>query len=385
MPTPGKKNGVRPMRTVVRVHTIASTRLALAFATLGGSFLAAAAAVSGVPTTRPTTLAVVTPTATLSSQALPDQNLVVPTSDAVIGAAPLMNATITVPTKTRAQLRSLTFNVLRATESGWEGDPTGCGLAKYSLTTATGQPLALSSKQIGDGSAVQFVLGSPLVVTGSVTVQLRANAFWPEAINPANVQNLQGCRFLPILADNNLDLVDEKQQSIVVSGGPVYGALTEIAVALPQVSWVGGASTTVLSTDGDQITLARLAITNRSEQNQTVNVDSIPFLVRSNAVASGTLEFRVAPRNGEAYTETLLPEEWQTQNTVLAQAAGAGDWVVAPNQTLELQISVRGQLTGQPGWFACTSIPADSELGWNLGETTQTTPVRLPEVCVVKP
>lgn len=384
----GPKKTVRAAVAVpVRVQTVATTKLALALTFLGASFLAASAAVGSKPTAQTSTARAITPVGvTMSSPSTADRTLFVPVGKTATDGAPIMTVTLNAPTAGSAQLRALTFNVIRATENGWAGDPTGCGIAKYSLTSNDGALLGLATKQIGDSSAVRFILESPFVIAGSATLQLRPLEFFPQATEASAVRDLHDCRLLPVLSPSTIDLVGANNQPLPVLNGPVYGALTQIVAVEPQVRWSTDVPATLASDTDKKITLARFEIKNTTGAEQTIDIASLPLLVRTNAQATGSLTFSLTPDNGTApFTQTLLPEELRAQNTISVHAPAPNGWTVGPNKSIAFTLTARGTLQGQPGWYACTSIPFDSLLTWNLGAQTHTTAVQLPEFCVVKP
>lgn len=383
-----KKSTRVTVNTPVRVQTVAATKLALALTFLGASFLAASAAVSTTPATpRVETVRTITPVGiTMSSPATADRTIFVPAGKTTTDGAPIMTVTLAAPAGGSAQLRALTFNLIRATEDGWSGDPTGCGLAKYSLTSNDGTLLGLAAKQGGDNSAVRFVLESPMVIADSATLQLRPLEFFAQATEPAAAQSLHGCRLLPVLSPSSVDLVGANNQPLPVLNGPIYGALTQVMVAQPQAAWSTDVPKTVVAETDKTITLARFELKNTTGAEQTIDVTSLPLLVRTNAQAAGSIEFSLIPDSAAVpFTQTLLPEELNAQNTISVHTPVPGTWTIKPNQSISFTLTARGALQGQPGWYACTAIPADSQLIWNLAGHEQTSPIQLPEFCVVKP
>lgn len=382
-----KKSVRAAVATPVRVQTVATTKLALALTFLGASFLAASAAVGTTPTPRAQAASAVTPVGvTMSTPAALDRTLFVPVGKTATDGSPIMTVTLAAPAGSSAQLRALTFNVIRATEDGWIGDPTGCGIAKYSLTTNEGVLLGLATKQIGDSSAVRFALSSPFVIADTATLQLRPLEFFAQATEPGAAQSLHGCRLLPVLSPSTIDLVGANSQPLPVLNGPVYGALTQVVTAQPQALWSNNAPSTLVADTDKTITLARFEIKNTTGAEQTIDITSLPLLVRTNAQAVGSIEFSLTPdHNAPSFTQTLLPEELRAQNTISVHTPGPHLWSIKPNQSASFTLTARGALQGQPGWYACTSIPADSQLAWNLAGRDQTSPVQLPEFCVVKP
>lgn len=371
----------------VRVQTVAATKLALALTFLGASFLAASAAVGSKPTIQTSVARAITPVgATMSSPTAVDRTLFVPTGKTATDGAPIMTVTLTAPAASSAQLRALTFNVIRATESGWDGDPTGCGIAKYSLTSSDGVLLGLATKQIDDSSAVRFVLESPLVIAGSATLQLRPLEFFSQATEASAALALHDCRLLPVLSPSNVDLVGTNNQPLPVLNGPVYGSLTQILTVQPQVSWSADVPPTLVPENDKKITLARFEIKNNTGAEQTINLVSLPILVRTNAQATDSVTFSLTPSNGAApFTQTVLPEELRAQNVLNAYVPASTVWSIKPNETITFTLQAQGILQGQPGWFACTSIPTDSQLTWYLGGQARVATVQMPEFCVVKP
>lgn len=372
----------------VRVQTVATTKLALALTFLGASFLAAAAAVNTLPPTPRTEVASsITPIGvTMSSQFVGDRTLFVPVGKTTTDGAPIMTVTLNAPARDSAQLRALTFNVIRATENGWVGDPTGCGLAKYSLTSNDGTLLGLTNKHVDDSSAVRFELESPLVIADSVTLQLRPLEFFAQATEAVAAQSLHGCRLLPVLAPGNIDLVGANDQPLPVLNGPIYGALTQVMTAQPQVVWSANVPKTLVDETDKIITLARFELKNNTGAEQIIDVTSLPLLVRTNAQATSSIEFSlITDIDAQPFKQTLLPEELRTQNTISVHTSAPNAWTIKPNKSVTFTLAVRGALQGQPGWYICTSVPADSQLTWNLAGREQNSPIQLPEFCVVKP
>ncbi len=384
----GPKKTVRAAVAVpVRVQTVATTKLALALTFLGASFLAASAAVGSKPTVQTSAARTITPVGvTMLSPTAADRTLFVPVGKTATDGAPIMSVTLTAPTASSAQLRALAFNVIRATETGWAGDPTGCGIAKYSLTSNDGALLGLATKQIGDSSAVRFTLESPLVIAGSASLQLRPLEFFPQATEASAVRALHDCRLLPVLSPSNIDLVGANNQPLPVLNGPVYGALTQIAAVQPQVSWSTNVPATLVSDTDKKITLARFEFKNTTGAEQTIDIASLPLLVRTNAQATGSLTFSLTPDNGATpFVQTLLPEELREQNTLSIYTPAPSAWTIKANEIVTFTLQAQGSLQGQPGWYACTSIPADSQMAWDLGDQAHTATIQLPEFCVVKP
>lgn len=373
--------------TSVRTQTVAATKLALGTVFLGASFLAAAAAASMPALPRPVTA--ITPIgATMVSQALSDRVLLIPADPTGVDNAPIMSVSLTVPPATTAKLRALTFNIIRATDTGWAGDSTGCGFSQYSLTTAEGDLLGVATKKPGDSSATRFVLSSPLVISNQTTLQLRPVEFFAEATKLETAQMLHGCRLLSVLAPANVDLVGENDQPLPVLSGPVYGTLTQMLAAQPTVSWSVTAPPALITNDTKAMVLARVEIKNVTGADQTINLKSLPIVIRSNAqtIEPVTITWTADNALQSAYTQTLLPEEWGVQNSLTVSAPVPTAWVLKANQTLNFTLSIEGALKGQPGWYACTSIPTDSLLTWNFGTgSAQTSPAALSEFCVTKP
>lgn len=385
-----KKSGQRQvsMHTPVRVKTLTATKLGLATAFLGLSVLAAAAAVN-LPKLETTSKPGVTIGVQMETAVLPDQVQMIPKLQTNTDGAPIMAVRFLAPRGETATLRKIAFNVIRATDIGWSGDPTGCGFSTYSLTTADGTLLGLVEHKGDETSSVQFTLASPLVISDSVTIQLRPVSFFSEVTQLSVAQALHGCRLLPALAASAIDFVGHDNQPLPVLGGPVYGAITQVLLNQPTVGWSTNAPETVVATALKLATVANLEIRNSSRAGQPLYVTSLPLIIRTNAVATEPVTITWTPSSPSqpAFTQTLLPEEWRPEMLITPYAPGQIAWPIGSNETATYAVSLNSKvLQGQPGWFLCTSVPTGADLTWNFGDSTlKTSPARLPEFCVVKP
>lgn len=383
-----KPNKIGHRNTPVRTKTLAVPKLGLATAFLGLSFLAAAAAVS-LPQSVASPKLVTTIGVQMKTEALPDQTQMIPKLQTNTDGAPIMVVRFLAPKGETATLRKIAFNLIRATDGGWSGDPTGCGFANYSLTTADGVLLGLAEHKQGETSSVQFTLASPLVISDSVVVQLRPTSFFGEVTQLPVAQALHGCRLLPALAANAIDFVGQNNQPLPALGGPVYGAITQVLLNQPTVGWSTNASETVVSATLKSATVANLEVRNSSRASQTLFVTSLPLLIRTNAVATEPVTITWTPSSPSqpVFTQTLLPEEWWPEMLITPYTPSQTAWAVGANEAVTYAVSLNSKaLQGQPGWFLCTSVPAEANLTWNFGDSTlKTSPARLPEFCVVKP
>lgn len=382
----------RPKKTRVavqvrtRVQSVTGVKLAVATFFLGISALAASAA---VPLATKKSIQITTPIGvTMVNQSLPDQVQMIPQNSVGADGMPIMAVSLTVPTGETATLRKLVFNVIRATDSGWSGDLGGCGFARYSLTASDGTLLGLATRQAGLDSTVEFRLSSPLVISDSTTVQLRPLAFFPEIARTEVAQALHGCRLLPVLAASSLDLVGKNDQPLPVFGGPAYGSIVQVLLNQPTIGWTSNSPDVLVNPNLKTITLANVEIRNNTRAGQPLSVAGLPLVIRTNATAIDevVLIWTPATASQPVFTQTLLPEEWRSTFTVPVYTPKNQAWMVPANSAVSYTLSINAKaLQGQPGWYVCTSVPAEAELQWKLGNgADQASPVRLPEFCVVK-